>query len=100
MASYFVLLVLTLFTCLACAELSNIVKTLKEFGLCSEVHYKEMYLEKEELEGEYLFFLSLFHINLERAVFQTATILAVPLALSSLDSPDAPAPQTYDLMLL
>ena len=37
--------------CHASAEMSHIVKTLKDRGLCSSVHYKEMYLPKEEIDG-------------------------------------------------
>lgn len=33
------------------AEMEQIVKTFKHHGLCSEIHYKEMYIPQEELEG-------------------------------------------------
>ena len=38
--------------CLALADMAHIVKTLKEFGLCSAVHYKEMYIPESEISGE------------------------------------------------
>lgn len=31
--------------------MEQIVKTFKHHGLCSEIHYKEMYIPQEELEG-------------------------------------------------
>ena len=31
--------------------MTHIIKTLKDFGLCDEVHYKEKYLPQREVEG-------------------------------------------------
>ena len=33
------------------AEMDNIVQTLLGRGLCNKVHYKELYLPREEIEG-------------------------------------------------
>lgn len=33
------------------ADMAHIVKTLREFGLCSAVHYKEMYIPEAEIQG-------------------------------------------------
>ena len=38
--------------CASFADMAHIVKTLKEFGLCSAVHYKEMYIPESEISGE------------------------------------------------
>lgn len=40
--------------CFARADMAHIVKTLKEFGLCSAVHYKEMYIPESEISGKLL----------------------------------------------
>ena len=34
------------------AEMAEIVKNLKDAGLCSEVYYKELYLPAEEIDGK------------------------------------------------
>ena len=39
--------------CLA-AEMDNIVQTLLGRGLCNKVHYKELYLPREEIEGGHI----------------------------------------------
>lgn len=37
----------------ACAaEMADIIKNLKDAGLCSEVYYKELYLPAEEINGK------------------------------------------------
>ena len=34
--------------------MDHIIETLKDFGLCNEVHYKELYVPQAELDGEVL----------------------------------------------
>ncbi len=35
-----------------CAEMDNLIGSLKDAGLCKDVHYKELYIPQAELEGE------------------------------------------------
>jgi len=34
------------------AEMDNLIGSLKDAGLCKDVHYKELYIPQAELEGE------------------------------------------------
>lgn len=34
------------------AELEHLIATMKESGLCSTAHYKEMYLPQSEIDGK------------------------------------------------
>lgn len=35
----------------ASAEMDNLIGSLKDAGLCKDVHYKELYIPQAELEG-------------------------------------------------
>ena len=41
------------------AEMDNLIGSLKDAGLCKDVHYKELYIPQAELEGWFLETLSL-----------------------------------------
>ncbi len=40
-----------------CAEMDNLIGSLKDAGLCKDVHYKELYIPQAELEGEQSYML-------------------------------------------
>jgi len=50
------------------AEMANVIKTLTDVGLCSEVYYKELYLPATEINGKALLRYEVIHWMSEKSM--------------------------------
>ena len=48
------------------AEMANVIKTLTDVGLCSEVYYKELYLPATEINGKTLLLYEVISIGYQK----------------------------------
>jgi len=73
-----------------CAEMDNLIGSLKDAGLCKDVHYKELYIPQAELEGEQKLPVAQCPHAVHRLLYclmQESNLLIAPAVLKMHDMP-------------